>query len=110
MTSEKAIVKSFNFLAADKSDKVKAFIGLEKNGGQRVSGLVLFSMNKGIWRLDNLLQREFSGNSENRENMGMPLVQILDAQKHARELCIFYDHELKPDQLYRITITEFDQN
>ena len=110
MTSEKAIIKNFSFLAAKKADNVKAFIGLEKESGQRVSGLVLFTLNKGVWRIDTESQRDFSDNAPNRENNGMPLVQILDAHKHNRELCISYDHELKPDQLYRITITELDQN
>ena len=68
MTSEKAIIKNFSFLAAKKADNVKAFIGLEKESGQRVSGLVLFTLNKGVWRIDTESQRDFSDNVPNREN------------------------------------------
>ena len=56
--TETTIIRSFSFLTAESDDEVKAFIGLEKNGGQRVSGLVLFKLENGVWRLDT--QRDIS--------------------------------------------------
>jgi hypothetical protein len=103
MTTEKAIIKSFSFLFAGNNDEVKAFIGLELNAGKRVSGLVLFKLQNGVWRLDN--QREISQNRE----LGISLTQVLDAHQCGRELCITFDYEIELNQLYRITFTEFDQ-
>jgi hypothetical protein len=106
MTTEKAIIKSFSFQSIGEEDKVKAFVGIEKPGGQRVSALVNFKFNKREWRLE-------SANREcldNRENHGMSLLQVLDAHKYARELGINYVHEITPNQLYCITLSELDQN
>ena len=104
MTSEKTIIKSFFFLTANSDDEVKAFIGFEKNGGQRVSGLVIFKLENSVWRLDT--QRDISQKRE----LGISLSKVLDAHQCGRELCITFDYEIKLNQLYRITITEFDQN
>ena len=106
MTTEKAIIKSFSFQAVGEEDKIKAFVGIEKPGGQRVSALVNFKFDKREWRLETS-KRECL---DERDNLGMSLLQVLDAHQYARELGINYVHEITSNQLYCITLSELDQN
>ena len=106
MSTEKAIIKSFSFQSVGEEDKVKAFLGIEKPDGRRVSALINFKFDKREWRLETP-NRECL---DKIENLGMSLLQVLDAHQNARELCINYVHEITPNQLYCITLTELDQN